>query len=314
MPDPALLAKPPLAEQRLLSYKKSMKILRLTALVLLLSALSFRQSLAEESAPEFSSPGHAVVWIPLEDGLDIATLSSPVKRGASFSHHIGIRILRFHTEYFEFRLFSSRWEGISPPTMHEWAEKKSLVAAINAGMYMKDGQSTGYMRSGTQTNNGRIVSRYGSFFVSSPDDDSLPRSAVLDRSSDDWQSMLPHYHTVVQNFRLMGPAGQQLWPENGPEHAIAAIAEDMNGRILFFHCSTPVSVYSFVEVLKEHTDLNIHSAMYVEGGSEASLMARISGTVHVWNGMTPASYMLSSRGEDIPLPNILGVVRRSPPH
>ncbi|MGN1038689.1 MAG: phosphodiester glycosidase family protein [Mailhella sp.] len=291
-----------------------MMILRMMALVLLFSALPFQQAHAEQYLPEIFSPEHTIVWNTVEQGLDVATLSSPVKRGGSFSHHIEIRVLRFHTEHFEFRLFSSRWEGISPPTMHEWAEKKSLVSAINAGMYMKDGQSTGYMRSGTQTNNGRIVSRYGSFFVSSPDDDSLPRSAVLDRSFDDWQSMLPHYHTVVQNFRLMGPAGQQLWPEKGPEHAIAAIAEDLNGRILFLHCSTPVSVYSFVEILKEHTDLNIHSAMYMEGGSEASLMARLSGTVQVWNGMTPASYMLSSRGGDIPLPNILGVIRRSPPH
>mgnify|MGYP007007891277 FL=1 len=66
----------------------------------------------------------------------------------------------------------------------------------------------------------------------------------------------------------------------------------------------------FVNALAAHAELNINSAMYVEGGSEASLLLRLPGLLRLWNGMTPASYMFSSRGDAIPLPNILGVVRR----
>ena len=166
------------------------------------------------------------------------------------------------------------------------------------------------MRNGERTNNGRIVSRYGAFFVAGPREEGLPRAAVLDRDTDDWEHLLPRYDIVVQNFRLMGPEGAQLWPENGPEHAIAAIAEDMNGRILFLHCPDPASVHDFVEALAAHRELNINSAMYVEGGSEASLLLRLPGQFRLWHGMSPASYMFSSRGDAIPLPNILGVVHR----
>lgn len=289
-----------------------MNTLRALALALLL--LVFPAMLgAEEPEPALTLPGRAIVWTSPEKGLDMARLAYSADRDDDFSRRIVIRVLRFDTEEFDFRLFSSRWEGQSVPTMREWAASKNLTAAINASMYLKDGQtSTGYMRSGERTNNSRIVSRYGAFFVAGPREEGLPRAAVLDRSVDDWQNLLPRYDIVVQNFRLMGPDGQQIWPENGPEHAIAAIAEDLNGRILLLHCSDPASVHDFVEALKAHPDLNLNSAMYVEGGSEASLLLSLPEEFHLWNGMSPASYMFSSRGDAIPLPNILGVTRRQP--
>ena len=289
-----------------------MNTARSIALLTLLIVLIPVMLRAENSDPDPVQPGQAIVWTPLDEGLDTVRLAYMEHKDGDFSRRIIIRVLRFDTERYDFRLFSSRWEGQSVPTMREWAEGKHLTAAINAGMYLKDGQtSTGYMRSGERTNNSRIVSRYGSFFVAGPREPGLPRAAVLDRSVDDWQTLLPRYDTVVQNFRLMGPEGRQIWPEDGPQHAVAAIAEDMNGRILFLHCSDPVSVHDFVAALTAHADLNLNSAMYVEGGSEASLLLSVPENFHIWNGMSPASYMFSSRGDDIPLPNILGVLRRS---
>ena len=50
--------------------------------------------------------------------------------------------------------------------------------------------------------------------------------------------------------------------------------------------------------------------MYVEGGSEATLMLKLPEGVQVWNGMSPANYMLSGLGDNYPLPSILGVIPR----
>ena len=286
----------------------TVRSLALLALFLLLLPAALR---AEETDPDPTPPGKDILWVHPEPGLDMARLAYTSTRDGSFTGRMIIRVLRFDTEYFDFRLFSSRWEERPIPTLREWAEDKNLTAAINASMYLKDGQtSTGYMRSGERTNNSRIVSRYGAFFVAGPRESGLPRAAVLDRDVDDWQHLLPRYDIVVQNFRLMGPGGRQIWPEDGPEHAIAAIAEDLNGRILFLHCADAASVHDFVEALKAHRELNLNSAMYVEGGSEASLLLRLPESFHLWHGMSPASYMFSSRGDAIPLPNILGVVRR----
>jgi len=50
--------------------------------------------------------------------------------------------------------------------------------------------------------------------------------------------------------------------------------------------------------------------MYVEGGSDAALLMNTSDRPRLVNGLSPAGYMLSNRGDDIPLPNIIGVIRR----
>lgn len=256
-------------------------------------------------------PGQELRWYSPDAGMELARLIGTKQENGTISRRFTIRVIRFDTALYDFKLFSSRWDGMPVPTLREWTEREQLSAAINASMFQKDGiTSTGYMRRGEQTNNGRIVNSYGSFFVCSPRQSGIPLASVLDRNADDWERLLPLYDVVIQNFRLMGPEGEQLWPENGPTHAIAAIAEDREGRILFLHCSDPISVHDFVEALKAHSGLHLDSAMYVEGGSEASLLINKPEGQELLNGMSPASIMLSSRGIDIPLPNILGAVRR----
>ncbi|WP_298066791.1 phosphodiester glycosidase family protein [uncultured Mailhella sp.] len=255
-------------------------------------------------------PGHTPAWLPVERGLELALLSCGRQQDGASVQNFLIRVLRIDTTLYDFVLCSARWESGRVLSIREWAAAKQLSAAVNASMYQADGlTSTGYMRSGEQTNNSRVVRRYGSFFVAGPRSPGLPRAAVLDRERDDWERLLPQYDIVVQNFRLMGSDGKQLWPENGPRHAVAAVAEDLNGRILFLHCENAVSVHDFVEALKSHSELNLNSAMYAEGGSEASLLLRRDEGVFVWTGLSPANYF-SGTGDGPPLPSVLGAVPR----
>ena len=261
--------------------------------------------------PEASLPGRPIVWKSSEDGMDAALLSYTMKKGDGYARRMLLHILRMDTEHFDFHLFSARWEDGRARTMREWSEEKGLSAAINACMYLTDGlTSTGYLRKGDKHSNSRIVKRFGAFFVSGPRQAGLPRAAVLDRTTDDWQSLLPLYENVVQNFRLMGRNGEQLWPENGPRHAVAAVAEDRAGRILFLLCSEPVSVHDLVDALNAYPELDLKAAMYTEGGSDASLIENSATSSRLLNGLSPTGYMLSPRGDDIPLPNIIGAKRR----
>ena len=261
--------------------------------------------------PEASQPGRPIIWKSSEDGMDAALLSYTMKKGDGYARRMLLHILRMDTERFDLHLFSAKCEDGRARTMREWSEEKDLSAAINACMYLTDGlTSTGYLRKGDRHCNSRIVKRFGSFFVSGPRQAGLPRAAVLDRTSDDWQSLLPLYENVVQNFRLMGRNGEQLWPENGPRHAVAAVAEDRDGRILFLLCSEPVSVHDFVDALNAYPELDLKSAMYAEGGSDATLMENSKASSRLLNGLSPTGYMLSTRGDDIPLPNIIGAKRR----
>ncbi len=278
---------------------------------LLLWLFLFPAMIHAATEPTPTPPGRPITWNTPERGMDTALLSYTIQKGDGYARRMLVHILRLDASLFEFSLFSASWESGKSRTMREWTEEKKLCVAINACMYHPDGlTSTGYMRAGTKFSNKRIVKKYGAFFVSGPRQEGLPEAAVLDRTADDWKTLLPLYENVVQNFRLMGRQGEQLWPENGPRHAVAAVAEDADGHIMFMICAEPVSVHDFVDALNAYPELNLRTAMYVEGGSDAALMLNSENDRRLINGLSPAGYMLSSRGDDIPLPNIIGVKRR----
>ena len=110
-----------------------------------------------------------------------------------------ITAVRINPENFDLLLCSSLREDSQPRTLGEWGEKFNLSAAINASMYLPDGlKSTGYMRSGTYINNGRIVGRFGAFLTAGPDTPNLPRAAIIEKDDPDWKDdQFPAPHTLV---------------------------------------------------------------------------------------------------------------------
>ncbi len=102
-----------------------------------------------------------------------------------------ITAVRINPENFDLLLCSSLREDSQPRTLGEWGEKFNLSAAINASMYLPDGlKSTGYMRSGTYINNGRIVGRFGAFLTAGPDTPNLPRAAIIEKDDPDWKEKM----------------------------------------------------------------------------------------------------------------------------
>ena len=84
-------------------------------------------------------------------------------------------------------------------------------------MYLPDGlKSTGYMRSGTYINNGRIVGRFGAFLTAGPDTPNLPRAAIIEKDDPDWKEKISHYRMVVQNYRMINSQRRILWSPGGP--------------------------------------------------------------------------------------------------
>lgn len=259
------------------------------------------------AVPE-TEAGGTLSWVTLADGLDLALLAE----AAADQEPVRVTVLRFDPARYEFSLHSVAWDGPTARGIEEWAEALDLSAAINAGMYLPDGKtSTGYMRRGQSLNNSHIAGRYGAFFVCGPRREGLPPAAVLDRAVDDWEALLSAYDVVVQNFRLFGPGGVQVWPEDGPVHAVAALAQDQAGNILFLHCREAVSVHRFVDVLNAHPDLRLRAAMYVEGGSQAAMTLRLPGSSATWAGRNAASLLLGGKDGRSPLPNVIGARPRT---
>lgn len=256
------------------------------------------------SEPDITSAGQ-ISWRDLAPGMKLAELVHEDK-GV-----LRIMVLRIDPAKYDFILYSAAWEDGSPRTLEQWAEKYGLVAGINAGMFLQDGlTNTGFMRRGTRVNNARVGERFGSFFVSGPRRADLPRAAVLDRSQDNWEALLPLYDNVVQNFRLFGPKGAQLWPERGATHAIAAVGVDSQGHIVFLHCRAATTVHRFTRALLASPALGIIAAMYVEGGAQAEMMINMPSYSRLWAGQSPVDILFAPGTVDMPLPNIIGVKPR----
>ena len=223
-----------------------------------------------------------------------------------------LSVLRIDPAHFDFTLCArSQDSGPSRP-LSQWGEQYNLSAAINASMYLPDSStSTGYMRQGNHTNNGRIVQRFGAFFVAGPDEPGLPLAAILDRDSPLWRQQMERYSLVIQNYRMINADRRILWSPGGPHYSISAVAQDGEGQILFMHCRQPVEAYAFAQQVL-HLPLNVRTVMYVEGGGQAGLLVRSAALTREMVGLSPSGLLVTGDLRAV-LPNVLGARRKGAP-
>lgn len=242
------------------------------------------------------------LWLALEPGLEICE----IRLNEDDSK---LTALRIDPEKFDFILGASGMDGNGPRTLEKWAADYNLTAAINASMYLPDNlKSTGYMRSGDYVNNGRIMERFGGFFVANPKKENLPNAAILDKDMEGWRERLEDYDLVIQNYRMTDARRKILWSPGGPLYSISAIAEDGDGRILFLHSRVPLEAYSFVQQLL-HLPLDVRTVMYVEGGAQAGLLIHSDKLKRDLTGAHAPSFLVTGKMKAA-LPNILGIRAR----
>lgn len=218
--------------------------------------------------------------------------------------------LRIDPQRFDFVLCARSLDGGPPRTLSQWGEQYGLAAAINASMYLPDGlTSTGYMREDAHVNNGRLVRRFGAFFVAGPHAADLPRATILDKDAPGWEEQLKRYRLVVQNYRMISADRRILWSPGGPLYSISAVAVDGEGQILFLHCRQPVEAYAFAQQLL-HLPLNVRTVMYVEGGAQAGLLVRSASLRRELAGRHAVSFLVTGNLKAT-LPNVLGARRKA---
>lgn len=243
-------------------------------------------------------------WQKLDTGLELGLFPGRTSIGQALQ----MVILRIDPKEYTFSVLTV------PPdeearSLGDWADRDQLAAVINASMYLPDGRtSTGYLRSGEQVNNSRIVTRFGAFFVAGPNTPDMPGAALLDRTEDPWEALLPQYSMVVQNYRLISAGRRLLWNPGGPQHSIAAVGRDGTGAILFVHCREPLTGVDFGTLLLA-LPIDIRLVMYVEGGSQAGLLIRTQQLTQTWMGRHPVD-LWTSGNEQAPLPNVIGIRKR----
>jgi len=246
-------------------------------------------------------------WRMLEEGLDLGEFRSPRPSDTGDSL---VRVLRIDPLRFDLRLMNASDSTESRPmTAAEWARRYDLVAAVNSSMYQEDhSRSVSLMRTRSHVNNS-FLSKDRAILAFDRLDETVPRVQIIDRDCQDFEALRPHYGTLVQSIRMVSCDGRNVWTPQTGKWSTAAIGIDRQGRPLFIHVRSHYSTHDLIGVLQE-LPLDLHNAMYTEGGPEAQLFVRSGGQELQFVG----SFETDPTGRDDatawPVPNVVGVVRR----
>ena len=252
-------------------------------------------------------PSHAASeWQKIDDGLHLGAFDPPIK---SKIYHAKMIVLRIDPKSYALKLLCASEHDQRTRTVSQWSEEFSLLAAINASMYQNRAplKSTGYMKTVNHSNNSRINKDFGSLMLFDPVDDTYPEVQIIDRRlQKNWGVLMKKYHSVVQNYRLISRGKKRGWPQKEVLHSSAAIGMDKENHVLFIMSLSPLSTHDFIINLLS-IPISVKSAMYVEGGLEATLFLN----------MGDRGVRIKGRGEmdlatESPsrIPNVMGVVKR----
>ena len=255
----------------------------------------------------FSDPKKSTVWMNLEPGLDLGIFTAPIK--SAFGDSL-IRILRADTQFFALKLLNS--SALITPHKYsakKWANKNSLVSAINASMYQRNQvSSVSYMKTGKHVNS-TWVSQDKTLLAFDPTEKNMPTVRIIDRECEDFSILRKQYATLIQSIRMVSCKGENVWAPQNRMWSTAAVGTDHRGRVLFIHVRSPYPTHELINMLLQ-LPIDLKRAMYVEGGADAQLYINTGKEEHEFIG----SYSTGSREHDEntfsrPIPNVLGLLR-----
>lgn len=254
-------------------------------------------ALSTLATPAFADPP-AVTWRTLAPGLDHGQ--------ARIASHIGDRqlhIARIDPTHFRFRLLTAAGAHSARKTARQWAQQNQCVAAINAAMFRPNGLPVGFAKA-----DGHIIQPQRnadrSMFVFDSD-----HARLLDLGSDAFVES--EHDNALQGIRMISSAGRNVWSQQPRSWSIAALASTGDGRVLFLHARSPLSVHDFIAAIQA-LPLNVASAMYLEGGPEATLYLNAGGAELERVGSYETGFNENDDNASAwPLPNVIGVVPRA---
>lgn len=185
--------------------------------------------------------------------------------------HACVDVVRADPARYALRVLSAADEA-GARSAPAWRDAFHLAAVTNAGMFHASGApvglivSDGVPRSGNNTK----MSGYVAWDPVSADDPAVT-IAGRDCAGFDLEALRARYHTIVQSYRLLGCDGEALPWKDPKQYSAAALGVDRTGRIVFLHARAAVTMTELAASVAGH---DLAGAVFLEGGPEASLVAR----------------------------------------
>lgn len=248
-------------------------------------------------------------WIKVDEGLFLVHLDPPYETPIKDSK---ITIVKINPMYYSLKLLCASEFGKVRSTAKEWCKKYTLISAINAGMYQKDGlTNVGYMKNFSHLNNSRLNSAYKAVLAFNRVDDDVPEIQIIDLKCQDFEKLKSKYQTFVQNIRMISWNQENVWSKQNKRWSLAVLGMDKGGNVLFIFSETPYSGYEFNNILLS-LPISIFNAMYLEGGREASLYFSANGFVLDKAGIYESGLNENAiRSGAHPIPNVIGIIKKT---
>ncbi|MBA3453177.1 MAG: phosphodiester glycosidase family protein [Deltaproteobacteria bacterium] len=182
-----------------------------------------------------------------------------------------IDVVRADTTRFTLRVLSAADEA-GARSATGWRETFHLAAVTNAGMFHASGKPVGMIvTDGTLRSNDNT--KMSGYLAWDPVNATDPPIQLAGRDCPDFDlaALRARYHSIVQSYRLLGCSGEALPWKDPKQYSAAAIGLDRAGRIVFLHARAAVTMAELSGSLATH---DLVGALFLEGGPEASLVAR----------------------------------------
>ncbi len=245
-------------------------------------------------------------WKKVDEGLFLAEFSPFQKPPAK------IAIIKIDPKLYSFKLLCASELGKTRLTVKDWCLKYNLVTAINAGMYQEDGlRSVGYMKNFSHINNPRLSHTYKAVLAFNRAEAAVPEIQIIDLKCQAFEELRPKYQSFVQSIRMVSCQQENVWTKQDRIWSLAVLGIDKSGNVLFIFSESPYSGFDFIHVLLS-LPISLYNAMYLEGGSEASLYFSSNGMELDKIGMNGVGLNDSLvRGVARAIPNVIGITKKA---
>jgi hypothetical protein len=227
------------------------------------------EPLAIAVAPAAPAPPCPTAATRLGEGLSHER--QPLGADAATSGDPCFDIVRADPARFRLRLLTKAQDGLSAPAP-QWRERFKLAVVTNAGMFHSEGAPVGLLvEDGTALS--KDNKRYGGYLAFDPvsPDDAPALIAGRGCPGFDLAALRTRYRSILQSNRLLGCTGDALTWMDAKQYSAAAVGIDRKGHYVFIHARAGVRMSELARAL---SGLDLASAMFLEGGPEASLVVR----------------------------------------
>jgi hypothetical protein len=268
--------------------------------------------------PIYKIQENTIEWTVVDTGLWLAEIDLP----KSFLNDSKATVIKINPHLYDLKLFNKNAKGEKQVNKNaeEWAKEKGLILATNAGMFdgiNQEGHNDGETNRGLMLNydyvNNPILNQnwyMKAVLAFNPKEKNIPPVKIIDLVNENWLLYKDKYHSFIQCLRLIDARRQNVWFVDNKKWSMSIVVLDSVGNLLFIFTRSPYTMYQHINNLLA-LPLGIQTAMYLEGGPEASLYFSHNGINLRKFGSYETGFVEADDNQSFwDLPNVLGILKK----